>query len=613
MFVECYNNNGIPYLRLVRSVRRPSKKDPSKITSYKHTELSIGPLSRFDDGKPDYVRRLKQSFKDGKPLIDSLLPYCNEPLVPSKHGLSDSTELFLREYAHPRMCAQILLDPIFHDLGLASLMATIKHNSRITYDLANYMRLLVYGRICRPASKFATARENDDYYVPLVRDNSYVYHVYDTLDVVYENRFKIMQRINSSIMKGMGRDTSLLFYDVTNFYFEIGDPDPEEEDEAGNIIGKGIRQNGVCKEQRKQPIVQMAMFLDRNGIPISINLFSGNTLDHQTAVPTYDETVAKLGFSGRSIFIADKGICTGPIMCRLLDDGNGYIISKSLKKSTKDDVEWTLDQNGYTVVDDNFKFKSRIITRKVRDAEGNIRTIQQKSVVYWSRKFYARDVAEHRKFLDFIRKLKDSPSSFRVTHAQARSLRRFLSKDVVNKDTGEILDSGKLLAMIDETKLEQYTSLMGYYQLRTSELDMDPQEVIDKYHGLSRIEAQFHEMKGTLETRPMFVKTKEHIHAHLLICMIALIMVRLIQRKYLLKNPRSKNDGRNWTYGISGRRVQEALQKWGVVPMGDDSYWFANADTEDVLKILDTFDLKIPKKLYSDGEIRKLKKQIKTF
>lgn len=89
MFVECYNNNGIPYLRLVRSVRRPSKKDPSKITSYKHTELSIGPLSRFDDGKPDYVRRLKQSFKDGKPLIDSLLPYCNEPLVPSKHGLSD--------------------------------------------------------------------------------------------------------------------------------------------------------------------------------------------------------------------------------------------------------------------------------------------------------------------------------------------------------------------------------------------------------------------------------------------------------------------------------------------------------------------------------------------
>ena len=85
MFIECYKNNGIPYLRLVRSVRRPSKSDPQKITSYKHTELSIGPLSRFDDGKPDYVKRLKDSFKQGKPLIDSLKPFCGEPIVPEEH------------------------------------------------------------------------------------------------------------------------------------------------------------------------------------------------------------------------------------------------------------------------------------------------------------------------------------------------------------------------------------------------------------------------------------------------------------------------------------------------------------------------------------------------
>ena len=94
MFVECYKNNGIPYLRLVRSVRRPSKNDPQKITSYKHTELSIGPLSRFDDGKPDYVKRLKKSFKEGCPLIESLKPFCGEPLVPKEHGLSDAEDVF---------------------------------------------------------------------------------------------------------------------------------------------------------------------------------------------------------------------------------------------------------------------------------------------------------------------------------------------------------------------------------------------------------------------------------------------------------------------------------------------------------------------------------------
>ena len=162
MFIECYKNNGIPYLRLVRSVRRPSKSDPQKITSYKHTELSIGPLSRFDDGKPDYVKRLKESFKEGHPLIESLKPFCGEPIVPKEHGLSDAEDVFSVSFAHPRYCSQILLDPVFKDLGLAELMASIKHNSKIKYDLTGYLRLLVYGRILDPASKLATVRENHD-------------------------------------------------------------------------------------------------------------------------------------------------------------------------------------------------------------------------------------------------------------------------------------------------------------------------------------------------------------------------------------------------------------------------------------------------------------------
>lgn len=613
MFVECYKNNGIPYLRLVRSVRRPSKSNPNKMTSYKHTELSIGPLSRFDDGQPDYVKRLKESFKAGNPLIDSLKPYCSEPLVPAAHGLAKAEDIFSNSFAHPKYCSQILLDPIFKSLGLSELMASIKHNSKIKYDLTDYVRLLVYGRILEPASKLATIRENDDFYTSIIPNDPYFYHVYDTLNVIYENRVKIMQRMNSSIRKGMGRDASLLFYDVTNFYFEIGDPDPDVEDENGNFIEKGIRQKGVSKEHRNQPIVQMSMFLDNSGIPVAMNIFPGNTLDHQTAVPTYDEIISKLGFHGKFIFIADKGICTGPIMCRLLDDGNGYIISKSLKKSTKKDREWASDQTGYTVVDKNFKYKSKIITTTVQDADGKKRQLKQKTVIYWSKHFYDRDVAEHRSFLDFIKKLKESPETFRVTKAQAGCLKKFMSKDVINKETGEILDSEKLLGMIDEKKLEEYTALMGYYQIRTSELDMDDREIIDKYHGLSRIENQFEEMKGPLKTRPVYVKTKEHIHAHLLVCMIALIMVRLIQRKYVLKNPPTPNDTREWTYGLSGRRVQKALQKWKVIPMKEGSYWFADADDKDLMGILDSYNLDLSPKLYSDGELRRMKKQIHTF
>ena len=139
------------------------------------------------------------------------------------------------------------------------------------------------------------------------------------------------------------------------------------------------------------------------------------------------------------------------------DSGNGYIISKSLKKSLQEDRKWAIDQTGYTVADKNFKYKSRIITVIVKDQEGNKRQLKQNAVVYWSKHFYNR-------------------------------------------------------------------------------------EIIDKYHGLSRIENQFEELKESLETRPVYVKTKERIHAHLLLCVIALTMIRLIQRKYLLKNPPVSSD-----------------------------------------------------------------------
>ena len=613
MFVECYKNNGTDYLRLVRSVRRPKKSDPSVYSSYKVTELNIGPLSRFDDGKPDYVQRLKQSFRDGNPLIPALQPYVNEPAVPRHEGLPAETSLFKTSFAHPRYASTILLDRIFQELGLSALFNTIKFSSRIEYPLTDYVRLLVFDRILNPSSKIGTVKHNEDYCRPVIEGDDYAYHVYDALDVIYENRDKIIKRMNSTIARHIGRDTSLLFYDVTNFYFEIGDPDENVTDDDGNVLAKGLREKGVSKEQRKLPIVQMPMFLDNSGIPIAIDMFPGNTLDAQTAVPAYEHTVQKLGFHSRFIFIADRGICTGPIMCELLDEGNGYIISKPLRKADRRLKSWVLSQDGYTIVSDHFRYKSEIITVKVKDKDGSLRNIQQKAVAYWSRNFYDRDVKEHKNFLDFINRLKKNPANFRVTRAQAASLKRFMSKDVVNKTTGEVLDSRKLIAMIDEKKLEEYTDLMGYYVIVTSETEMDSIEVIDKYHGLSRIENQFEEMKGTLNTRPVYVRKPGHIHAHLLICMIALVMIRLIQRTYKEKYPPAMDDKRDWTYGLSGERVQTALQKWKAIQVGEDSYWFADIDDPDLSAILQAYNLTISKKQYSYGEMVRMKKKIDVY
>ena len=142
---------------------------------------------------------------------------------------------------------------------------------------------------------------------------------------------------------------------------------------------------------------------------------------------------------------------------------------------------------------------------------------------------------------------------------------------------------------------------------------MKPLDVIDKYHGLTRIEDQFRVMKGDLDTRPLYVKTPEHVEAHLMICFIALIMMRIIQKK-ILKSGLVKADTENyWTNGLSGYRIQEALNKWKVDKLPSDLYRFMNIDDPDLKLILDAYDIKIPKKLYQRAELKALKTGTKIF
>ena len=228
MFIETVQNNGNLYLRLVQSVRVTNKAGYK--VSQKKVILNIGPLSRFDDGKPDYVQRLKQSFKDGTPLIPELLPYVEEKL-PEKYTVTFHAG-DPHCFGHPKWFAPCVLDPVFSALGLDELFASVKHNSKIQYDLQGIVRLLTYGRILDPASKIATMKQNGKYYQPLVKSNNED-NVYDTLDVIYENKQKIIQRMNTCISKGIGRNTSTVFYDVTNFFFEVEDPDEDLLDEIG--------------------------------------------------------------------------------------------------------------------------------------------------------------------------------------------------------------------------------------------------------------------------------------------------------------------------------------------------------------------------------------------
>ena len=607
MHIEKYKHNSKYYLRLVASKRMTTRN--GKSISGKQLILSLGALEKYDDGKPDYMKRLRESFSAGKPLIEELGQFVGQaPEAKYVVTFRDGDE---KCDAKPKRMAPCVLDPVFKALGLDELFASIKFASRIKYDLQGIVRLLTYGRILDPASKWATMEQNDEYYRPLV-SNSKNDSVYDALDVIYANRKQIIRRMNTAIVHGCGRNPATVFYDVTNCFFEIAQADDACIEENGEVT-TGLRKFGVSKENRRQPIVQVGLFMDDNGIPISLEIFPGNTLDHHTLRPAMKKTVGDLGF-GRFVMVADRGMYSGTNMYSVHEAGNGYIVSKSLKKTDKRERRWALDAGGYTVVSEKFRYKSRILKRKVKDEKGKEHEIEEKVVVYWSKAFYEREKNENKSFMEFLTKLKEHPGNYRISSSYSKSLRRFLKKEYINKVTGETVDSTNLMPMIDEEKLNEFNELMGYYQIVTSELELDEREVIAKYHGLTQIEDQFREMKSTLEMRPVFVRTPEHIKAHLTICFMALTMMRIIQRKTREAQGGDKPGfERNWTYGIPGARISKALADWQVIAQPNEYYQMMNSRTEDLSAILKAFGMELKPKLYSRGDIRELKASANPF
>jgi len=611
MFIDVIISNGKPYLRLVNSVR--VENTSGKKVSNKKVVMNIGPLDRYDDGYPDYIERLRRSFKTGQPFIAALQPYCDCRNQIEKYSFQFQ-EGDPACVGHPKLFSHMLLEKIVEELGLQNFFSAYKGFTKIRYDVYSFAKLMIFGRILNPASKLSTVKQNEDYYKPVLDDGHNPDNIYDTLTFIADNHDKITRRMNTNLVKKAGRSPEIIYYDVTNFYYDIEEPDEDEIAADGTILEKGMRKMGVSKENRKQPIVQMGLFMDDAGIPIAIEPFPGNTLDHLTLKAALSRNIDNLDFS-RFILIGDRGVCVYPNIIHILDTGNGYILAKSLLKSKTHEREWAYSDEGFILDSPGFKYKSRVAKRKVEGENGDKREVTEQIVVYWSRKFADRGIAENKSFLEFLDKLMESPANFRVSATQAKSLRKFLDKNLVNKKTGEVSSSSDWKALIDMEKVEAYKRSFGYYQIATSELTMDPKEVIDKYHGLNQIENQFRLMKGDLNTKPLYVRNPGHIRAHLLICMIALAVLRIIQNRIVSSGlvPDASEKKVSWTMGLSGERIQRALNKWQVEQLPSDYYKFMNIDDPDLKLILDAFGIKIPLKLFRRAELKQIKTGVEIF
>ncbi|MBY4797676.1 IS1634 family transposase [Collinsella sp. AGMB00827] len=370
--------------------------------------------------------------------------------------------------------------------------------------------------------------------------------------------------MNRSIAKGCTRDLSSVYYDVTNYYFEIDTED-------------SLRRRGVSKEHRKSPIVQMGLLQDGRGIPIAYRIFPGNTSDSKTMIPTLQDLKCDYGLE-RVVTVADKGLNCSENIAATLATKDGFVFSQSLR-ATKSDNElkaWVLDEAGYTARSD-FKMKSKqgvkTIHLKAQDTADNTAkdvVVEVKYVAFWSRKYAERARRERARVIEKAKALIANPGAYtRATSFGAAKYVRGLHFDTA---TGEIADARALA--LDTKAIAQAEALDGYYLIVTSETSWSAEQIIDTYRELWRIEESFKITKSELVARPVYVWTPAHIEAHFLTCYIALVILRLLQ----------------WASGLTCARIREEIAQMNCVNI-DANWWVCTHRSDDSDKLVETVGL----------------------
>ena len=494
------------------------------------------------------LEKLKKEFESTVTIVRNL----NE-----KNNFEDDT--FNIGYAY--------LKSIFHNLGIIDILKKKQYTTNIQFSLPKACELLTYSRIINPGSIKYIYEHKNKFFEPFDLSQNDLYRSLAPLLSCKEDIFKVLW---NNTKDKYNRDVSTSFYDCTNYYFEIeyDDEDIYKTDENGNIEykdgkpiieKKGLRKRGAEKNHRPDPIVEMGLLLDKQGLPLSYKLHPGNTNEKETLLPEI-RNIKKRHDIDRIVVVADRGLNDSENMIMLsglnLDRKNrdGYIYGQSIRGADAEFKAWVLKDDYITDVieDDNgeqvvFKHKSRMYPRKVNvkredlglTKNGNTKiqkvTIDQKQMVYYSQKYANKQKRDREKIIEKAKDLIKNPGKYKK--ATSYGAAGYIDNISFDENTGEIINTA--LLSLNEEKIKEDAKYDGYYAIVTSEEHLSDLELRNIYKGLSKIEESFKITKSEFDARPINVRLEDHIDSHFLICFIALLIVRILEletnNKYSLK------------------------------------------------------------------------------
>lgn len=575
----------------------------------KHSELLLITDDPLEYAKNE-VKKMNEEYRSGRSEFIVTMDF-NERIPSTDSPCSNSTSLNI---------GYLYLKNIYAKLNLSDFFKSVSSDRKITYDCNKICQFLTYARTLDPASKYGTYDKLDTYYEkPQVEYQ----HMIRFLDILDRNSDKYLKHLFDNSENIVKRDTSVMYYDCTNYFFETEKPDEEIVDEVTGEIILGLRQFGISKENKTSPIVEMGLIMDSRGIPISMCIHPGNTNEQLTAVPLEKEVIKMTG-NKKFIYCADAGL--GSYNIRKFNDmgGRAYIVTQSVKKLGQEIKDIVFNDSNYRLLsnDDAITLKEmRTFNKKdannlslyndfaykVIPANTAMDTGLYEEKVYKNgrtKKVKAKGTLHQYIIVTFSRKMMEYQRTIRERQLErAKKLLRLKDPEKIKKGPNDIrrflknTSSDTANYVLDMDKIHEEEKYDGFYAVATN-LDDSAKDILAVAQNRYKIEDCFRIMKTNFDARPVFLRKPERIRAHFLIRYTALLIYRLMECKL--------DD--NLTH-VTTSNLIKTLRNMNVVNM-DDMYYKSIYSGSQALDALEKcFELQLNRKYYKPSDLNKIVKK----
>lgn len=575
----------------------------------KHSELLLITDNPLEYAKNE-VKKMNEEYRSGRSEFIVTMDF-NERIPSTDSPCSNSTSLNI---------GYLYLKDIYAKLNLSDFFKSVSSDRKITYDCNKICQFLTYARILDPASKYGTYDKLDTYYEKPQVEYQHMIRFLDILDRNSDQYLKHLFDNSENIVK---RDTSVMYYDCTNYFFETEKPDEEIVDEVTGEIILGLRQFGISKENKTSPIVEMGLIMDSRGIPISMCIHPGNTNEQLTAVPLEKEVIKMTG-NKKFIYCADAGL--GSYNIRKFNDmgGRAYIVTQSVKKLGQEIKDIVFNDSNYRLLSNdeaitlkemrtfNKKGANNLslyndFAYKVIPANTAMDTGLYEEKVYKNgrtKKVKAKGTLHQFIIVTFSRKMMEYQRTIRERQLErAKKLLRLKDPEKIKKGPNDIrrflknTSSDTANYVLDMDKIHEEEKYDGFYAVATN-LDDSAKDILAVAQNRYKIEDCFRIMKTNFDARPVFLRKPERIRAHFLICYTALLIYRLMECKL--------DD--NLTH-VTTSNLIKTLRNMNVVNM-DDMYYKSIYSGSQALDALERcFELQLNRKYYRPSDLNKIVKK----